>query len=36
VVETDRLETIDDGVAGRCPIPEVLDDLLVARPFALP
>jgi threonine dehydratase len=29
VVETDRTETIADGVAGRCPIPEVLDDLLV-------
>jgi threonine dehydratase len=29
VVETDALETIADGVAGRCPIPEVLDDLLV-------
>ena len=29
VVETDRMETIADGVAGRCPIPEVLDDLLV-------
>ena len=29
VVETDRIETIADGVAGRCPIPEVLDDLLV-------
>jgi threonine dehydratase len=29
VVETDRLDTIADGVAGRCPIPEVLDDLLV-------
>jgi threonine dehydratase len=29
VVETDRVETIADGVAGRCPIPEVLDDLLV-------
>jgi threonine dehydratase len=28
-VETDRIETIADGVAGRCPIPEVLDDLLV-------
>ena len=28
VVETDRIETIADGVAGRCPIPEVLDDLL--------
>ena len=22
VVETDRIETIADGVAGRCPIPE--------------
>ena len=29
VVETDRIETIADGVAGRCPITEVLDDLLV-------
>ncbi|MGH2862321.1 MAG: threonine ammonia-lyase [Solirubrobacteraceae bacterium] len=29
VVETDSIETIADGVAGRCPIPEVLDDLLV-------
>ena len=29
VVETDSLDTIADGVAGRCPIPEVLDDLLV-------
>jgi len=29
VVQTDRIETIADGVAGRCPIPEVLDDLLV-------
>ncbi|MWK36858.1 pyridoxal-phosphate dependent enzyme [Actinomadura sp. J1-007] len=28
VVETERIETIADGVAGRCPIPEVLDDLL--------
>lgn len=28
-VETYRIETIADGVAGRCPIPEVLDDLLV-------
>ena len=27
--ETDRIDTIADGVAGRCPIPEVLDDLLV-------
>ncbi len=29
VVETDRIETIADGVAGRFPIPEVLADLLV-------
>ena len=29
VVQTDRIDTIADGVAGRCPIPEVLDDLLV-------
>jgi hypothetical protein len=29
VVETDHMDTIADGVAGRCPIPEVLDDLLV-------
>src|SRR4051812_14913403 len=29
VVGTDRIDTIADGVAGRCPIPEVLDDLLV-------
>ncbi len=29
VVETDRIETIADGVAGRCPIPEVLHDLLI-------
>ncbi len=29
VVETDHIETIADGVAGRCPIPEVLDDVLV-------
>jgi threonine dehydratase len=29
VVETDRIDTIADGVAGRCPIPEVLDDLRV-------
>ena len=29
VVETDRIETIADDVAARCPIPEVLDDLLV-------
>ena len=29
VIETDSMDTIADGVAGRCPIPEVLDDLLV-------
>ena len=32
VVDTDRIETIEtiaDGVAGGCPIPEVLEDLLV-------
>ena len=29
VVETGSIDTIADGVAGRCPIPEVLDDLLV-------
>ena len=29
VVETDHTDTIADGVAGRCPIPAVLDDLLV-------
>jgi threonine dehydratase len=29
VIETDSIETIADGVAGRCPIPEVLEDLLV-------
>src|SRR4051794_15033397 len=29
VVNTDTIDTIADGVAGRCPIPEVLDDLLV-------
>jgi threonine dehydratase len=28
VIETDSIDTIADGVAGRCPIPEVLDDLL--------
>jgi threonine dehydratase len=28
-VEVIGIETIADGVAGRCPIPEVLDDLLV-------
>jgi threonine dehydratase len=29
VVETETIDTIADGVAGRCPIPEVLDDLLI-------
>lgn len=29
VIETDSMDTIADGVAGRCPIPEVLQDLLV-------
>jgi threonine dehydratase len=29
VVETDTIDTIADGVAGRCPIPEVLDDIVV-------
>lgn len=28
VVRTDTIDTIADGVAGRCPIPEVLGDLL--------
>jgi threonine dehydratase len=29
VAETDTIDTVADGVAGRCPNPEVLDDLLV-------
>ena len=29
VVQTDTIDTIADGVAGRCPITEVLEDLLV-------
>lgn len=29
VVDTDTIDTIADGAAGGCPIPEVLDDLLV-------
>jgi threonine dehydratase len=29
VVETETIDTIADGVAGRCPIPEVLADLLL-------
>lgn len=28
VINTDTIDTIADGVAGRCPIPEVLEDLL--------
>jgi hypothetical protein len=34
VVETDIIETIADGVAGRCPIQEVLDDLLIVDDVA--
>ncbi len=33
VVETDRIDTIADGVAGRCPIPAVLDDLLAVADY---
>jgi threonine dehydratase len=29
VIETDSIDTIADGVAGRCPIPEVLEELMV-------
>ena len=29
IIKTDSIDTIADGVAGRFPIPEVLDDLLV-------
>ncbi|ALG09582.1 threonine ammonia-lyase [Kibdelosporangium phytohabitans] len=35
VVTTDTIDTIADGVAGRCPIPEVLDDLLVVADDAV-
>lgn len=35
VIETESLNTIADGVAGRCPIPEVLDDLLVLADDAM-
>lgn len=35
VVTTDSMDTIADGVAGRCPIPEVLDDLLVVADDAV-
>jgi threonine dehydratase len=35
VVTTDTIDTIADGVAGRIPIPEVLDDLLVVADDAV-
>ncbi|MCK2218492.1 pyridoxal-phosphate dependent enzyme [Actinomadura sp. ATCC 31491] len=35
VVTTDTTDTIADGVAGRCPIPAVLDDLLVVADDAV-
>ncbi|GII89770.1 threonine ammonia-lyase [Sinosporangium siamense] len=35
VVTTDSTNTIADGVAGRCPIPAVLDDLLLVADDAL-
>jgi len=35
VVTTDATDTIADGVAGRCPIPDVLDDLLVVADDAV-
>jgi threonine dehydratase len=35
VVTTDSADTIADGVAGRCPIPEVLDDLLLVADDAV-
>ena len=35
IVTTERTDTIADGVAGRFPIPEVLDDLLVAADDAV-
>ncbi|HZZ48775.1 MAG TPA: pyridoxal-phosphate dependent enzyme [Pseudonocardia sp.] len=35
IVTTDATDTIADGVAGRCPIPEVLADLLVVADEAL-
>nr|WP_238350943.1 pyridoxal-phosphate dependent enzyme [Kribbella shirazensis] len=35
VVTTDAIDTIADGVAGRRPIPEVLDDLLVVADDAV-
>ena len=35
IVTTERTDTIADGVAGRFPIPEVLDDLLVTADDAV-
>ena len=35
VVTTDSADTIADGVAGRCPIPEVLEDLLLVADDAV-
>jgi threonine dehydratase len=35
VVTTDSVNTIADGVAGRCPIPAVLDDLLLVADDAV-
>ncbi|MEU6222599.1 pyridoxal-phosphate dependent enzyme [Streptomyces sp. NPDC047042] len=35
VVTTDSTDTIADGVAGRCPIPAVLDDLLLVADDAV-
>ncbi|NUW46120.1 threonine ammonia-lyase [Nonomuraea rhodomycinica] len=35
VVTTDSTDTIADGVAGRCPLPAVLDDLLVVADDAV-
>ncbi|RSN16953.1 threonine dehydratase [Streptomyces sp. WAC 01325] len=35
LVTTDSTDTIADGVAGRCPIPAVLDDLLVVADDAV-
>ncbi|MEO3749498.1 pyridoxal-phosphate dependent enzyme [Streptomyces sp. B6B3] len=35
VVTTESTDTIADGVAGRCPIPEVLDDLLLVADDAV-
>lgn len=35
VVTTDSINTIADGVAGRCPIPAVLEDLLLVADDAV-